>query len=52
LGYELWTYIVVPTTSGAPSWPWLVPVDIDHATLRFFTLSAVILLSVLNRVLA
>src|SRR5262245_54490248 len=44
------TYMVLPTTSGSPSCPRRTPVENDHATFRFFTLSPVIWLSELYRV--
>src|SRR5262245_19434490 len=49
-GYGVLRYIVFPTTSGAPSWPRNTPVENVHATLRFFTLPALISSSVLYRV--
>src|SRR5436309_391302 len=50
LGNDVCTYIVEPTTSGAPSWPRNVPVENVHAGRRFLTLSLVIWFNVLNRV--
>ena len=45
--YALCAYIVEPMTSGAPSWPLVVPVDIDQATLSPLTFAAVISLRLL-----
>ena len=38
----MWTYIVLPITSGSPSWPRRTPVENVHATFRFLTLSVLI----------
>ena len=35
-GYGVTTYIVLPTTSGCPSWPRSTPVEKVHAACRFF----------------
>src|SRR3954463_3740974 len=50
LGDGVATYIVVPTISGAASWPRLTPVENVHARLRRPTLAAVISFRPLNRV--
>ena len=41
-GYGVTTYIVLPTTSGAASWPRMTPVENVHATCSDSTLSVVI----------
>src|SRR5262249_24633917 len=51
-GKAEWTYIVVPTTKGAPSWPRSAPVENVQATFNFLTLSAVIWLRLLYPVAA
>ena len=41
-GNGVWTYIMLPTTSGEPSWPRSTPVEKVQATWRFLTLEALI----------
>ena len=42
LGNGVCTYMMLPTTSGEPSWPRSTPVENVHATFRFLTLSRLI----------
>ena len=42
LGKGVWTYMMLPTTSGEPSWPRSTPVENVQATFRFLTLSRLI----------
>ena len=49
-GNGVWTYMVLPTTSGPPSCPRRTPVENVHATLSVLTLSVLIPFSVLYRV--
>jgi hypothetical protein len=46
------TYIVLPTTKGAASWPWFTPIENLQATCSRSTLSGLIWSSSLARVLA
>src|SRR6266849_11006462 len=48
-GNALCTYIVVPITSGFPSWPFSTPVENVQAALRFFAFALLIWVSVLKR---
>src|SRR2546426_1683 len=48
-GNALCTYIVVPITSGFPSWPFSTPVENVQAALRFFTFALLIWVSGLKR---
>src|SRR4029078_9211140 len=48
-GYGVMTYIVLPTTSGCPSWPRNTPVEKVHETWRFFALAGVICERLLKR---
>ena len=36
-----WAYMVLPTTSGAPSWPRRAPRENDQASFSCFTLAVV-----------
>ena len=46
-GNGVWTYMVLPTTSGSPSCPLRTPVENDQATFRVLTFSVLISLNAL-----
>ena len=50
LGNGVWTYMVLPTTSGPPSWPRSTPVENVQATFRSLMLPVLIASSALYRV--